>query len=151
MPGLTSINEAFNGDDSVKQRAVVTGGLVTNEQMNHLLTSYATMYNTYNSSLLHNSLELQEIEEELAEQKNAIMYATKNNKLDKHTVAGKMETSALNMNSMYYHYLVYFFIAVTLIAFIVNMLVNENANTMSATYVICALVFVYVISRYYAM
>ena len=63
------------------------------------------------------------------------------------TVLGKLETTELNMNSMYYHYFVYFVLSITLIAFTFNILVNPNANVMNAIYVVGALLAVYFISR----
>jgi hypothetical protein len=75
---------------------------------------------------------------------------TRNN-YDSNTIEGITETSTLNMESMYYHYFVYFAICVTLIAFTFNIMVNPNANVSNAIYVVCALLAVYFIARQYAV
>jgi hypothetical protein len=67
------------------------------------------------------------------------------------TIAGKIETTTLNMNSMYYHYFVYFVITVTLLAFTFYMLVNPNASVLNAMYVVGALMVVYVVARKYEL
>jgi hypothetical protein len=74
-----------------------------------------------------------------------------NKKYDKTTLAGVIETTELNMNSMYYHYLVYFIISITLIAFTFNILVNPNANVLNAIVVVGAIIMVYLITRHYAL
>lgn len=76
---------------------------------------------------------------------------TNKNKYDDISIAGAIETTSLNMNSMYYHYLVYFFISITLIAFTFNMIVNPNADVMKAIIVLGALILVYIITRHYAV
>ena len=68
-------------------------------------------------------------------------------KKDDITINAAMENTALNMNSMYYHVVVYLFVAATLIGFIFYMMVNPNANVMNAIYVLGALFVVYFISR----
>ena len=72
-------------------------------------------------------------------------------KYDEVSIAGQTETTGLNMTSMYYHYLVYFIIAITLISFSFNLMVNPNANVMNAVYVLGALLLVYFISRHYVL
>jgi len=71
------------------------------------------------------------------------------NKIDSNSLAGAVEVTELNMTSMYYHYLVYFILSITLIAFTFNIIVNPDANVMSALFIVVALVVVYLISRYY--
>ena len=83
----------------------------------------------------------------LAAQKNK--FNNLNNKYDDTTVHGAMETSALNMNSMYYHVFVYLAIAATLLAFVFNLMVNPNASVLNATFVLGALFAVYIISKYF--
>ena len=73
------------------------------------------------------------------------------NKYDKDTVAGIIETSQLNMTSMYYHLFVYLASAITLIAFTLNLMANPNANAMQALYVVGALFVVFFISQNYAI
>jgi hypothetical protein len=72
-------------------------------------------------------------------------------KYDDTTIAGAMENTSLNMTSMYYHFLVYFLISATLIAFTFNIMVNPDANVMNAIVVVGALCTVYIISRHYAL
>jgi hypothetical protein len=74
-----------------------------------------------------------------------------NKKYDKNTLGGLIETTELTMNSMYYHYLVYFLISVTLIAFTFNILVNPNANVMNAIIVVCTIIMIYLITRHYTV
>lgn len=84
---------------------------------------------------------------ELAAQKNK--FNNLNNKYDDTSVHGAMETSALMMNSMYYHVFVYLAIAATLIAFVFNLMVNPNASVLNATFVLGGLFAVYIISKYF--
>ena len=70
-------------------------------------------------------------------------------KYDLESINGAMETTELNMNSMYYHAFVYMLIAVTLFAYIFNLMVNPNASVLNAIFVLGALSMVYIISRYF--
>jgi hypothetical protein len=72
-------------------------------------------------------------------------------KHDGSTLDGKMETSALRMNSMYYHVFVYLTIAAALVAFTFYFMVNPEANTLNAIYVVGALLGIYFISRHYVI
>jgi hypothetical protein len=74
-----------------------------------------------------------------------------NNKYDKDTVGGIIETSQLNTTSMYYHLFVYLAIAITLIAFTLNLITNPAANPIQALYVVGALFVVFFISQKYAI
>jgi hypothetical protein len=80
---------------------------------------------------------------------NELNNTTINNKYkyDDITVKGKLETTQLNMTSMYYHYIVYFIICVTLISFTFNIFVNENADVMNAMIVVGGLLVIFLISR----
>ena len=77
--------------------------------------------------------------------------ATSANKYDHNTVSGAIETTSLRMTSMYYHYLVYFLISLTLIAFTFNILVNPNADATRAIIVVSAIVIIYIIARHYTI
>jgi hypothetical protein len=70
-------------------------------------------------------------------------------KYDLESINGAMETTELNMNSMYYHAFVYMLIALTLFAYIFNLMVNPNASVLNAIFVLGALFMVYIISRYF--
>ena len=85
----------------------------------------------------------------LAQQQKDMAMAS--GKYDHNTISGAIETTTLNMTSMYYHYLVYFLISLTLIAFTFNLLVNPNADTMSAIIVVSAIVLIYIIARHYTV
>jgi len=64
------------------------------------------------------------------------------------SIDAKLETSSLNTTSIEVHYIVYFLIVITLMAFIVNIMINPNANTMNAAVVVTALITVYIITRW---
>ena len=66
---------------------------------------------------------------------------------DEITTRGKLETTKLRMTSNYYFYLVYFIVAITLISFTFNILVNPNADEMSALFVAGGIVVVFLISK----
>lgn len=71
-----------------------------------------------------------------------------NDKYDTDSVDGAIETTSLNMNSIYAHYIVYIFIALTLIVFIFNISINPEADVMKSIILLVALLAVYIISRY---
>ena len=96
------------------------------------------------ASLANNQDKLNGYLKALEEQKAA---GTDENRYDETTISGAIETTGLNMNSMYYHYIVYFFISITLISFTFNILVNPNANVMNAIIVVGALFLIYFIMR----
>ena len=73
------------------------------------------------------------------------------NTYDENTISGKIETSKLNMTSMYYHYIVYFFICIMLISFTFNIFINKNADVMNAIIVVGALLIVFLISKKYSI
>jgi hypothetical protein len=73
------------------------------------------------------------------------------NTYDENTISGKIETTKLNMTSMYYHYIVYFFICIILISFTFNIFINQNADVMNAIIVVGALLLVFLISKKYSI
>jgi hypothetical protein len=83
---------------------------------------------------------------ELKEHQDKLNGFNKNH--DSDSIDGKLETSALSMNSIYYHYIVYFFIGLTLIGFIFYISMNPNADIMKAVFLLIALSAVYIISRW---
>jgi hypothetical protein len=93
---------------------------------------------TNNKSIINDKLE------DLSEQR---MVQENINNYDKTTLNGLIESTELNMTSMYYHYLVYFLISITLIAFTFNIFVNPDANALNALIVVCAIMMVYFITR----
>jgi len=68
--------------------------------------------------------------------------------MDPITLDGQLETSTLKAISVRYHYLVYFFLAVTLVAYIFYLWVNPNASVINAMYVTGSLVLVYIMARF---
>jgi len=153
-----SIVEAFNGDESTsknKQNEVEfsTHNDDNDDELNKELNKFATEYKTYASSDINHldpepSVEL--MNEKLDDLKEGFGCKKREgfeDKLKTETIRGKIETSALRMNSMYYHYFVYFIIAVTLLSFTFNIMVNPNANVMNAMFVVGALLLVFFISR----
>jgi hypothetical protein len=51
------------------------------------------------------------------------------------------------MTSNYYFYLVYFIVAITLLSFIFNIMVNPTADAMNALFVVGGIVLVFLISK----
>jgi len=174
--GFGSIIEAMESIDSVqkvnndlKRTTIVTDH---ENEMNKLTSEYATMYNSYmeNSESLSEE-ERKEIEKDLLYKKDRLTLLSENirnemNALlqnntegfqgfdsaalsipDEITTRGKLETTKLRMTSNYYFYLVYFIVAITLISFTFNILVNPNADEMSALFVAGGIVVVFLISK----
>jgi len=153
-----SIVEAFNGDDSTsknKQNEVEfsTDNDDNDDELNKELNKFATEYKTYASSDINHldpepSVDL--MNQKLDDLKEGFGCKKREgfeDKLKRETIRGKIENSALRMNSMYYHYFVYFIITVTLLSFTFNIMVNPNANVMNAMFVVGALLLVFFISR----
>ena len=126
-----------------KQAALV----VAVNKMNERLLAGAGASSNNNTTLLTNQDKLNSNLVELTEQQKAM--AAVNIKYDQATIAGANETTNLHMTSMYYHYLVYFIISVTLIAFTFNILTNPEANVMNAIIVVSAIILIYLIARHY--
>ena len=158
-PEWSSIVEAMTLPASVQQTQNIVAlndpspDAVT---FHNLVSTYATLYKTYISTMLTKpptDIQRVAMENTLAQQQAVIVTVAQQIKAKKayhqDTIAGKIETTTLNMNAMYYHYFVYFVIAVTLLAFTFNMLVNPNANVLNAMYVVGALLVVYYFARKY--
>lgn len=67
--------------------------------------------------------------------------------IDEITTNAKIETTRLDMTSKYYFHLVYFILAVTLISFTFNIMVNPNADVMNALFVVGGIILVFLISK----
>jgi hypothetical protein len=78
---------------------------------------------------------------------NAGTGITEGFEVDNNTAFGKMETTHLSMTSNYYFYLVYFIVAITLLSFIFNIMVNPTADAMNALFVVGGIVLVFLISK----
>ncbi len=125
---------------------------------NNLVSNYATLYKSYTTNMVTkrpNDAQRVAMENALDQQHDVIVTVAKQiksgGKATTDTISGKIETTTLNMNSMYYHYFVYFVITVTLLAFTFYMLVNPNASVLNAMYVVGALMVVYVVARKYEL
>ena len=160
-PEWGSIVEAMSVPASINQMQNI---VALNQQspdevtFNNMVSNYATMYKTYTSTMLTKAPEDNQriaMEQNLAQQQEVIITVAQQIKEKKKhtsdTVAGQIETTDLNMTSMYYHYFVYFVLSVTLLAFTFNILVNPAADIMSAVYVVGALLAVYFVMRKYEM
>jgi len=64
------------------------------------------------------------------------------------TLNGQIETGILKMNSVYYFYIVYFLVAVTIIGMTFNLMVNPNADVMKSVYVVGGILAIYIIAKY---
>lgn len=67
--------------------------------------------------------------------------------IDERTTDAKIETTRLDMTSKYYFHLVYFILAITLISFTFNIMINPNADVMNALFVVGGIILVFLISK----
>jgi len=153
-----SIVEAFCGNDSVcnhTENNVDKDDTSNNRKLNKDLQKFVTEYNIYASSSINNldpEPYVNNMNETLNNMKEGFVCKKKENFENKqHTINGVIETSTLKMTSMYFHYIVYFIIAVTLLAFTFNTIVNPDANVMNAIFVMGALLLVFFISRKFSV
>lgn len=68
-------------------------------------------------------------------------------KIDETTTNAKIETTRLDMTSKYYFHLVYFILAITLISFTFNIMINPNADVMNALFVVGGIILIFLISK----
>jgi len=153
------INNANNGNQpsttDSENNAILEADLqVLNEQLLTLATKIVSQINelkTTTDSNLRVSIAskqdtlLKRIDELKAQRGN---FEHVGKKYDVDSIDGEIETSTLHMNSVYLHYIVYFFIGIILIVFIFNVSVNPEADTTRATFFLAALFTVYIISRW---
>jgi len=175
--GFGSIKEAMEGFESIQKsndELKITKRITAHEdEMDQLKTEYSTMYNSFieNQSSLSDE-ERSNIEEELSSKKKRLELLAENIKnemntllksselndttqtegfqdfyIDQTTTNAKLETTKLRMTSNYYFYLVYFIIAVTLLSFTFNIMVNPNADVMNAIFVVGGIVIIFLISK----
>lgn len=175
--GFGSIKEAMGDIDSIQKSNddLKSTTLITSyeDEMDKLKTEYSTMYNSFieNQSSLSDE-ERSNIEEELLSKKKRLELLAENIKnemntllksselndttqtegfqdfyIDQTTTHAKLETTKLRMTSNYYFYLVYFIIAVTLLSFTFNIMVNPNADVMNALFVVGGIVIIFLISK----
>ena len=175
--GFGSIKEAMGDIDSIQKSNddLKSTTLITTyeDEMDQLKTEYSTMYNSFieNQSSLSDE-ERSNIEQELLSKKKRLELLAENIKnemntllksselndttqtegfqdfyIDQTTTNAKLETTKLRMTSNYYFYLVYFIIAVTLLSFTFNIMVNPNADVMNAIFVVGGIVIIFLISK----
>jgi len=175
--GFGSIKEAMGDIDSIQKSNddLKSTTLITTyeDEMDQLKTEYSTMYNSFieNQSSLSDE-ERSNIEQELLSKKKRLELLAENIKnemntllksselndttqtegfqdfyIDQTTTHAKLETTKLRMTSNYYFYLVYFIIAVTLLSFTFNIMVNPNADVMNALFVVGGIVIIFLISK----
>jgi hypothetical protein len=160
----TSINEAFTCDASTRKKTELSGENFTdnnNQQFNALLSDYANEQNIHNSGVIQKNLSNSNdanYKERMAGKLEGFTpffdfkLLKKSGQVEgfasvRDTISGKIETSDLRMTSMYYHYLVYFLISITLLAFTFNTIFNPEADVMNAIFVVAALLMVYFFTR----
>ncbi len=85
---------------------------------------------------------------ELSQQHIAVNPTNSNAQKIADTLNGQMETVTLKMTSIYYFYIVYFLVAVTIIGMTFNLLVNPNADVIKSVYVVGGILAIYVIAKY---
>jgi hypothetical protein len=109
------------------------------------LTSLNVADTELRSSIAKKQTELQTYIAKLETQHGQLISKIQTNELD--SIDGAVETTTLHVQSVYFHYIVYFFIGIVLIVFIFNISVNPNANAMNAVFFLGALLAVYLLSR----
>lgn len=119
------------------------------QQIKSLADTIQTNLQELKNTGLTNPAKQHEIEikmSELSNQMNEIQNF--NIKTDLSSIKGQLETTKLNSISNHLHYLVFLITAITVIAFIMYLTLNPNANVTRLIYVVGALVVIYVISRW---
>jgi hypothetical protein len=112
-------------------------------QINNLKT---TTHSDLRESILSKQDDLMNLIQNLKEQQGKLNNINKNYDVD--SIDGAVETTKLNVDAFYLHFIVYFFIGVLLFVFIFNISINPEADTTKATFFIMTLLSVYIISRY---
>ena len=69
--------------------------------------------------------------------------------IDNNSLDGSVETTNLNMTSIYYFYIVWIILAITILGFTVNAIMNPEASIINAAIVVGSLVGVYLIAKWY--
>ena len=64
------------------------------------------------------------------------------------TINGRLETSSLMVTSIYYQYIVYFFIAFTTLMLTLNALLNPDMDIGSSLVVIVPLMIIFLVVKY---
>ena len=69
--------------------------------------------------------------------------------IDNNSLDGSVETTTLNVTSIYYFYVVWIILAITVLGFTVNAIINPNASIINAAIVVGSLGGVYLIAKWY--
>jgi hypothetical protein len=109
------------------------------------LTGLSTTDSSLRSSIASKQSKLLTSVAQLQAQQERLTGTNQTNEMD--TIDGALETTGLHMNSVYFHYIVYFFIGIVLLVFIFNISVNPNADVKNAGFFLVALLAVYLLSR----
>jgi hypothetical protein len=149
---LGSISEAFTSDESTRKKESFNIDADYNpanaQVFESMLSDYATEQTIHNSAVLQNQQDNDNSYQSRMQEKEKLFTSNKEGfRAVDHTLAGKIEASDLRMTSMYYHYLVYFIIAATLLSFTFNIMINPEANVMNAIVVVGGILLVYFFTR----
>ena len=153
MPGLTSINEAFTGDDSLRAKNTVVGQAVSeNEKIfNKTLSDYSTLQQQYDNTKVNgkNNLNDNETLRQLAEFKDKLVeYAKKINndmsslQVDDESLRGYILKKQAKLNNYintlenvtqgntkqstkYYHYLMWVIVLITILYLFMYILTSK--------------------------
>jgi len=143
---LTLTSSSDNSESEAKLQELNNQLITKAQTIVSEMNSLNEMDNTLSESNQDTKSILVQRIKELKEHQDKLNGFNKNH--DSDSIDGKLETSALSMNSVYYHYIVYFFIGLTLIGFIFYISMNPNADAMKAVFLLIALSAVYIISRW---
>ena len=139
-------NSSNNSEEEAKLR-ILNAELVTMAQtIVSEMNSIQTSDHTLRESTGETQKKLLDLVYQLKQEKDKMNSFNKKNDMD--SIDGTLETTSLSMNSIYYHYIVYFFVGLTLIVFIFYMSMNPNADPMRAIFLLVGLFAVYIISRW---
>jgi len=116
-----------------------------------LITDISTLRSAGTTTTLSAQATIQQIQTkltELSQQHIAANPTNSNAQKIADTLNGQMETVTLKMTSIYYFYIVYFLVAVTILGMTFNLLVNPNADVIKSVYVVGGILAIYVIAKY---
>jgi len=116
-----------------------------------LITDISTLRSAGTTTTLSAQATIQQIQTKLAELSQQHIAANPTNSNAQKiadTLNGQMETVTLKMTSIYYFYIVYFLVAVTILGMTFNLLVNPNADVIKSVYVVGGILAIYVIAKY---
>ena len=152
-----SLNSTYNAELSSTYKTVTLDQLnetyiALKNEVNSLKTkmnTLGTQHTTMTSHITSNIGELNEKLDKLNQLRTPLdQQAQMTQQMTTNTLNGKLETTSLNTTSIYYHYIVYFLVCVTIIAMTFNLFLNPNADVMKSVFVVGGLLAIYFISKY---